>query len=136
MWLENLKKLKDESKMTTEQIAAKANLPESTVKRIFQGKTDAPRIDTIRQIVAVMNGSLDEIFAESGSVLANDTMIALKEERDRIAAELELLKAENASLLTQATALRAESDLQRVKLELKDEIIATHNYYIKNRSSN
>jgi hypothetical protein len=32
------------------------------------------------------------------------------------------------------TALRAENDLQRVKIELKDEIIATHNYYIKSKS--
>ena len=119
--------------MTTEQIAAKAHLPESTVKRIFQGKTDAPRIDTIRQIVAVMNGSLDELFAESCGVLANDSMIKLKEENDRLYAELELLRAENAALSTQVAALRAENDLQRVKIELKDEIIATHNYYIKSR---
>lgn len=120
--------------MTTKQIASGSNLPESTVKRIFMGDTDAPRIDTLRQIVAVLGGSLDELFAESGSVLANDTMIALKEERDRLAAELELLKAENTSLSSQVTALRAENDLQRMKIEHKDEIIALHNYYIKSRS--
>lgn len=134
MWLDKIKELKENKNMTTKQIAQRSNLPESTVKRIFMGDTDAPRIDTLRQIVAVLDGSLDELFAESGSVLANDTMIALKEDRDRLAAELDLLKAENASLSTQVAALRAENDLQRVKIELKDEIIATHNYYIKNRS--
>lgn len=133
MWLDKLKELKERKNMTTKQIAQRSNLPESTVKRIFMGDTDAPRIDTLRQIVAVLDGSLDELFAESGSVLANDTMIALKEERDCLSAELELLRAENTSLSTQVTALRAENDLQRMKIEHKDEIIALHNYYIKSR---
>ena len=134
MWLDKLKELKERSGMTTKQIATGANLPESTVKRIFMGDTDAPRVDTLRQITAALNGSLDELFVESGSVLANETMVALKTENNRLSAEVDLLKAENVSLTSQVAALRAENDLQRVKIEFKDEIIATHNYYIKSRT--
>lgn len=135
MWLDKLKELKESKNMTVKQIAHGANLPESTVKRILMGDTDAPRIDTLRQIVAALGGSLDELFVESSNILANDAMADLKAENDKLSAENDLLKAENASLSTQITALRAENDLQKVKLELKDEIIATHNYYIKARGT-
>jgi transcriptional regulator with XRE-family HTH domain len=135
MWLDNLKDLKARTGMSSKQIAEKTNLPERTVSRIFSGDTDNPYVDTLRRIVAVLGGSLDDIFAETGSLLSNDTMTELKAENDRLTAELELLRAENASLSTQVAALRAENDLQRVKIELKDEIIATHNYYIKSRST-
>ena len=84
MWLDNLKELKKKTTMTTKQIAEKSNLPERTVARIFSGDTDAPRVDTLRQIVAVLGGSLDDLFAESGSVVANTDLIALQSEYDKL----------------------------------------------------
>ena len=65
MWLDNLKDLKRKAGMSAKQIAEKTNLPERTVTRIFSGDTDNPYVDTLRRIVAVLGGSLDDIFAES-----------------------------------------------------------------------
>ena len=54
----------------------------------------------------------------------------LSAELERIRAELELFKADKAAQDAALVALRAENDILRVKVELKDEIIATHKYYI------
>lgn len=122
MWLENLKELKKSSGMSARQIADATKIPESTIKRIFAGDTDNPYVDTLRRIVAVLGGSLDDLFAESKLVVANTDLIALQAERDKLAAE-------NATL-------KAELDRLHLILEHKEEIIALHNYYNKLKSNN
>ena len=117
MWLDNLKELKKSSGMSAKQIADATHIPESTVKRIFAGDTDNPYVDTLRRIVAVLGGSLDDLFAESKLVVANTDLITLQAERDKLAAE-------NATL-------KAELDRLHLILEHKEEIIALHNYYNK-----
>ena len=136
MWLDNLKELKAKTKMSSKQIAEQTNLPERTVSRIFSGDTDAPRLDTLRRIVAVLGGSLDDIFAESGSVVANDNLVALQAEIDRLKTELAILNTENTILKDKNVTLSAEVDLLRLKLEHKEEIITLHNYYNKLKSNN
>lgn len=131
MWLDNLKELKAKTGMSSKQIAEKTNLPERTVSRIFSGDTDNPYVDTLRRIVAVLGGSLDDIFAESKTVVAGQDLVALQAEVERLAAEVGLLSAENSILKDKVTVLTTESDLLRLKLEHKEEIIALHNYYIK-----
>lgn len=136
MWLENLKELKEKTNMSSKQIAEKTNLPERTVKRIFSGDTDNPYVDTLRRIVAVLGGSLDDIFAESKIVVASQDLIAAQDEVDKLTKDVERLNSELALLTTENTILKdkngslsAEIDLLRLKLEHKEEIIALHNYY-------
>ena len=136
MWLDKLKELKATAKMTTKDIATKANLPEDTVSRIFAGKTLDPRVDTIRRIVSVLDGSIDDIFAESGAVVVNATIARIKEEAEKNAAELELLTVEAAALRNENAALRSENEILRLKLEHKEELIAIHNYYIRREEAN
>ena len=124
MWLDNLKYLKKKTGMSTKQIADMTNLPERTVSRIFSGDTDNPYVDTLRRIVAVLGGSLDDIFAESKTVVANTSLIALQADYDKITAE-------NVSLKDKVVTLEAELDRLRLTLEHKEEIIALHNYYNK-----
>lgn len=59
MKAEFLKKLKDESKLTTKQISELSGIPESTISRIMSGQTDNPSFDSICAIVKAMGGSLD-----------------------------------------------------------------------------
>ena len=54
MKAEILKKLKDESKLTTKQISEKSGIPESTISRILSGQTDNPSFDSIYAIVKAM----------------------------------------------------------------------------------
>ena len=136
MWLDNLKELKKKAGMSAKQIAEKTNLPERTVSRIFSGDTANPLTDTLRRIVAVLGGSLDDLFAESKTVIANTDLIALQAEYDKLSAELANLQAENVSLKDKNVALEAELDRLRLTLAHKEEIIALHNYYNKLKMGN
>ncbi len=129
MWLDNLKELKAKSGMSSKQIAEKTNLPERTVIRIFSGDTDNPYVDTLRRIVAVIGGTLDDLFAESKIVVGNQNLAALQSEVERLTAENGMLSAENVILKDKNVTLTAENDLLRMKLEHKEEIISLHNYY-------
>lgn len=129
MWLDNLKELKKKTGMTSKQIAEVTNLPERTVARIFSGDTDKPYVDTLRRIVAVLGGSLDDLFAESKIVVANTDLIALQAEYDKLANETALMQAENAVLKDKLGTLEAENDRLRLTLAHKEEIISLHNYY-------
>ena len=121
--------------MTTKQIAEKTNLPERTVARIFSGETENPYVDTLLRIVAILGGSLDELFAESKIVVGNHNLAALQEELDALKAEMGIISAENAVLKDKVATLSAENDLLRLRLEHKEEIISLHNYYINRLNS-
>lgn len=136
MWLDNLKELKKEKKMSSKQIAELTNLPERTVIRIFSGDTDNPYVDTLHRIVSVLGGSLDSILADTKAVVGTSDLSTLQAEVDRLQKELELLTTENVILEGKVVTLSAENDLLRLKLEHKEEIIALHNYYIKRQSNN
>lgn len=136
MWLDNLKELKAKTGMSSKQIAEKTNLPERTVIRIFSGDTDNPYVDTLRRIVAVLGGSLDDIFAESKTIVGSQDLITTQAEVDRLSAEVDrlsvevsMITAENTILKDKVSTLTAEGDLLRLKLEHKEEIISLHNYY-------
>lgn len=129
MWLDNLKELKKNAGMSSKQIAEKTNLPERTVSRIFSGDTDNPYMDTLRRIVAVLGGSLDDLFAESKTVVGTKDLATLQADVDKFTAENAMLNAENVVLKDKVVALTAELDLLRLKLEHKEEIISLHNYY-------
>lgn len=136
MWLDNLKELKKEKKMSSKQIAELTNLPERTVVRIFSGDTDNPYVDTLHRIVSVLGGSLDGILADTKAVVGTSDLSTLQSEVDRLQKEVELLTAENVILEGKVVTLSSENDLLRLKLEHKEEIIALHNYYIKRQSNN
>ena len=131
MWLDNLKELKKKTGMSTKRIAEQTNLPERTISRIFSGDTDAPRVDTLRRIAAVLGASLDEIFAECGSIVANVDQVALQAEVEKLNSELTLLRAEVSVLKEKNASLSAENDLLRLKLEYEEQIVALHTYYMK-----
>ena len=134
MWLDNLKELKTESKMTVKQIAEQTNLPERTVSRIFSGETDNPYVDTLRRIVTVLGGSLDGIFADTRAVVGRTNLTELQAEVDRLNGEIERLNGVVAVYAKDVEDLVAENDLLRLKLEHKEELLALHDYYIKKAS--
>lgn len=124
MWLDNLKNLKKQSGMSAKQIAEKTNLPERTVSRIFSGDTANPLMDTLRRIVDVLGGSLDDIFVESRVRVANTDLIALQAEYDALSSEASNLRAENVRLNDKLALLEAELDHLRLTLAHKDENLA------------
>lgn len=129
MWLENLKELKKQTKMTVKQIAEQTNLPERTVNRIFSGDTDNPYVDTLHRIVIALGGSLDDIFADSKVVVGTESLATLKENVDVITAQNDLINVENDMLKKKVDALTTELELLKKELAHKDELLALHNYY-------
>ena len=136
MWLDNLKELKKSKGMTSKQLAEVTKIPESTIKRIFSGETEDPYISTIHRIVIALGGSLDHILADTNAVLAQESLVEVKETVGVAEAERDLVAAENAILKGKVDALTAENTMLKMELKHKDEIIAIHNYYNKLKSNN
>lgn len=134
IWLQNLKELKKSSGLTAKQLADKTNLPERTVTRIFAGETEHPRIDTLYILIKALNGSLNDIFADTNIVVANEKLVEIKEVAEVVEAEKDIIAAENAILKEKVAALTAENELLKMKLLHKEELLAVHNYYTKLKS--
>ena len=122
MWLENLKELKKARGMTSQQIADATKIPVSTIKRIFAGDTPDPYISTIHRIVTVLDGSLDEILADTGAVLA-----PRKVEENEIIAELKMLREKTASQETEILLLREQ-------LHHKEELLEVYKHFSERRN--
>ena len=131
MWLENLKELKKNKKMTTKQIADATKIPESTLKRIFSGETEDPYVSTIHRIVTVLGGSLDHILADTNAVLSTESIVEVKSNADVVEAERDLILAELEMLRAKASAQETEILLLKEKLQHKDELLAVYNYFTK-----
>ena len=133
MWLENLKELKKAKGLTTKQIADATKIPESTLKRIFSGETDDPYVSTVHRIVLALGGSLDQILADTNAVLATQSLAEVKESADVAQAERDLLLAELEMLRAKVAAQDTEIMLLKERLQHKEELLAVHNYYIKQK---
>ena len=131
MWLENLKELKKKSGMSSKQIADATKIPESTVKRIFSGDTENPLMDTLRRIVDVLGGSLDDLFAESTVRVSNANLTSLQAEYDKLVTELSALRSDNAALCNKLGIFEAEIDHLRTALAHKEEIISLQEEIIR-----
>ena len=71
---EDLKRMKEERKLTTKQISELSGIPESTISRILSGQTDNPSFDTICALVRAMGGSLDEFTRIQSSADAPESL--------------------------------------------------------------
>lgn len=131
MWLDNLKELKKIKGMTVKQIAEKTRLPERTVNRIFSGDTDNPYVDTLHRIVTALDGSLDDILADTKMVVGEKNLATLQENNNVITAERDALLAENKILAEKVSVLTKELELTNLKLMYTEKLLATHDYYNK-----
>lgn len=62
--LERLKLLRERSGLTYAKLAEKSNVPETTIQRIFGGRTPSPQMNTIRDLIRAMGGRLSDVFPE------------------------------------------------------------------------
>lgn len=132
MLLTNLHKLKEVSKMTYEQIAKESKTPLSTVKHIFAGKCE-PLASTLYRIVIVMNGSLDEVLADTNVIISPKTLAEVAENAAEVEAERDLIRAEVEMLRAKTAAQETEILLLKEKIRHQDELLAVYNYFTKIR---
>ena len=132
MLLTNLHKLKEVSRMTYEQIAKESKTPLSTVKHIFSGKCE-PLASTLYRIVTVMNGSLDEVLADTNVIISPKTLAEVAENAAEVEAERDLIRAEVEMLRAKTAAQETEILLLKEKIRHQDELLAVYNYFTKIR---
>lgn len=146
MWLDNLKELrKAKGNPTNKWIAEETKLPEKTVNRIFSGDTDNPYVDTLHRIVTVLDGSLDDILADTKVVVATESLVEVKESLVEaqetievvketatiMESERDLTKIENERLKVEIANLKTEMQLLKQELQHKDELLELHKFYRK-----
>ena len=133
MWNENLLILIKEKKLNKHQIAERGNLPYETVKRIVNGETLNPTIETLDRFAMALNCSLSDILIGTNTVVGTTRLADLQAQVDCLVKKVESLKAErdfavadNAILKDENKTLSAKIDLLNMQLAYKDEIIALH----------
>ena len=107
--VDRLRVLKDKSGMTTMQIAEKSKVPESTVARIFAGKTPNPTIITVIAMTKAMGGSAADIFDDDAQVNPTTALPLTEAERyhseivrlyqEIIRARMQMIKALGLTLI-------------------------------------
>ena len=82
--IDRMKALKEKCGKTSKEIARDCNLPESTVTRIFSGKTPNPTVATVVAITKAMGGKASDIFDDDVIVdIVNDkTVISSNEHKE------------------------------------------------------
>lgn len=129
MWLDKILDAKKTQNITVKMMTAKCCLPEETITRILTRKTKNPRIDTILSLGASVGLSALELFAETTLVVSDKNLETLQDEIELLKVDYERVLSENAVLADKNATLKEKIEI------LKDELIATHNYYIKMRST-
>ena len=78
---EYLTSLRLKNELTYEAIAKRSNKSESTVKKLCNGQTEDPRLDTVAPIVYAMGGSIDEMFnpGKSKDEIKETSVLAMKD---------------------------------------------------------
>lgn len=77
--IEKLRQLKKKSHMTNQQISEKSNIPESTVARIFSGKTPNPTIATVISMARAMGGSVADLLIDEDGTGTEDELSEISE---------------------------------------------------------
>ena len=126
MWRNRLVEIKREKGISTKQWSEASGVSIDTINRITHPENeekDSPRVNTLEDLCKPLGVELWEVF-----FVGDKSFIS-------VLAEVNALKAERDALVAENGALKAKEELLRTKVDcLKDEIIATHNYYIKQNS--
>lgn len=137
MWLDKLNEMKKTTGTRTKFLAEQMHRSERTISRMLSGEASID-MNELQTMVSLMGGALEDIFDGSDFKLPNSETNSLRKEIEAMTKKIEeleaviaLLKAENDVLLAKNNALTAESDVLRLTLSHKDEIIALHNFYNK-----
>lgn len=128
MYRDKLVEFKKEKGITTKQWSIESGVSIDTINRIVRhddSDKDSPKVTTLEDLCKPLGKELWELFYTGATSLVSlqAEIAALKSERDA-------LLADNAVLKDTVGRLTDKVD------SLKDDIIATHNYYNKLKANN
>ena len=125
MYRERLEEIRKEKGFTNKRWAEESGVSIDTIMRILHPENpikDSPRVSTLEDLCKPLGVELWEIF-----YLGDRSFVALQ-------AEINDLKTERHALIAENGALKDKVETLKVKVDdLKDDLIATHNYYIKSK---
>lgn len=67
MWLDELRKMKSESGLTTKEISNRSGIPEPTLEKLFAGATKDPKLTTIQQLVHFFGHTLNDLTPDAST---------------------------------------------------------------------
>lgn len=123
MYRDKLEEIRKEKGMTHKKWADESGVSIDTITRIIHPEhpdKDSPRINTLEVVCKPLGVELWEIF-----YMGDKSFVDLQAEVNSLKVERETLLAELAIAHSKIETLRDKVDM------LKDEVIATHNYYIR-----
>ena len=127
MYRERIAEFIKEKGLTYKKLAEQSGVSVDTLNRITHPdnpEKDSPRVNTLEDICEVLGVEVWELF------FTGDTSIV------HMQAELMALRTERDDLLAENAVHRANIDEQHKRIDdLKDQIIDTHNYYIKQKAN-
>lgn len=125
MWRENLEALKIKVGASNKSIGVGIGHSERTIARVFSKKDEDHKrghsLDLIQDIVTFLGGKMSDIFEDTDAIIVGKSYIELQEKLDAVTAE--------------RNSLAREIELLNLKLMYTEELLATHNYYNKFKSS-
>lgn len=123
MYRDKLEEIRKEKNITHKKWAEESGVSIDTISRIIHPENpekDSPRVNTLEDLCKALGVELWEIF-----YIGDKSLVDLQ-------AEIVALKAERDAVISENGALKDKVENLRNKIDvLKDEIINTHNYYIK-----
>lgn len=124
LWLDTTKNLIESSKLPLKKIAELANVSEQTVARIASGdisKNKNTGLPTIMKVVAACGGTLS--IGGTESRIIGEELINLQGTVQSLTAQLEDVMASLDTLRKDYAQLLSETDLLRLNLSHKEDII-------------
>lgn len=77
MIISQLNELKNKSDLTIKQISERADLPYSTVQKIFSGDTQNPNVDHVFRIVTAMGYTMNDLYSTPNTPNKEEASLAI-----------------------------------------------------------
>lgn len=83
-WLDNLKKLKDTTTETYKSISEKTKIPQTTIEKIFSGRTKDPKLFMIKEVVHCLGYTLDDLLDENENKYDKLSTVSIQDKYDSL----------------------------------------------------
>lgn len=123
MYRDRLEEIRKEKGFTNKRWSEESGVSIDTIARVIHPENpikDSPRVNTLEDLCRPLGIELWEVF-----YLGDRSLVSLLAEITDLRNERDALVAENGALKDKVETLREKVD------DLKDEVIATHKYYIQ-----
>ena len=134
MYRDRLEEIRKKQNLSYKKWSEESGVSVDTIDRIIHPENpekDSPRVNTLESLCKVLGVELWELF-----YTGDNSLIVLQAEIHTLNAERDALLVENGALKDKVETLETKVDSLTNKNDaLKDQLIETHNYYIKQKMS-